>query len=159
MLFDGIATWAVDTGGLVRITRSITTYQKNVFGEPDPSYLDVETLATLARVIRRLKQGITQKYPRHKLANDGTRFGEGQAIVTPNIIRSEIVAQYSQMEALGLVENTPAFSAALIVERNPTDPNRVDVLYPPDLINQLRIFALLAQFRLQFSTQDASGAV
>jgi len=26
----------------------------------------------------------------------------------------------------------------------------VNVLYPPDLVNQLRIFAVLAQFRLQF---------
>ena len=38
----------------------------------------------------------------------------------------------------------------LLVERDPNDPNRVNVLYPPDLINQLRIFAVLAQFRLQF---------
>ena len=118
----------------------------------------METLATLARVIRTLRQSITQKFPRHKLANDGTRFGEGQAIVTPNIIRAELIARYSEMESLGLVENTPAFSAARIVERNQTDPNRVDVLFLPDLINQLRIFALLAQFRLQFPTVNAGAA-
>lgn len=157
LLFDGIATWVVGPGGTVRMSRSITTYQKNVFGEPDPSYLDVETLATLARIIRTLKQAITQKFSRHKLANDGTRFGEGQAIVTPNIIRAELIARYSEMEFLGLVENTTAFTAALIVERNVTDPNRVDVLFPPDLVNQLRIFALLAQFRLQFPTQSGSS--
>ena len=29
-------------------------------------------------------------------------------------------------------------------------PCTVNVLYPPDLINQLRIFAVLAQFRLQY---------
>jgi len=28
----------------------------------------------------------------------------------------------------------------------------VNVLYPPDLVNQLRIFAVLGQFRLQYST-------
>lgn len=158
LLFDGIATWAVESGGRVLISRSVTTYQKNVFGEPDPSYLDVETLATLARIVRTLRVAITQKFSRHKLADDGTRFGEGQAVVTPNIIRSELIAQYSLMESLGLVENTPAFSAALIVERNALDPNRVDVLFPPDLINQLRIFALLGQFRLQYSTQGAAAA-
>ena len=37
-----------------------------------------------------------------------------------------------------------------MVERDPNDPNRLNVLYPPDLINQLRIFAVLAQFRLQY---------
>jgi hypothetical protein len=50
----------------------------------------------------------------------------------------------------GLVENLVQFKAHLIVERDPNDPNRVNVLYPPDLINQLRIFAVLAQFRLQY---------
>jgi len=50
----------------------------------------------------------------------------------------------------GLVENLAAFKQHLIVERDPNDPNRVNVLYPPDLINQLRIFAVLAQFRLQY---------
>jgi phage tail sheath gpL-like len=39
----------------------------------------------------------------------------------------------------------------LIVERDSNDPNRVNVLYPPDLINQLRMFAVLAQFRLQYN--------
>ncbi|UGY21517.1 hypothetical protein HU675_0026175 [Bradyrhizobium septentrionale] len=51
---------------------------------------------------------------------------------------------------VGLVENLAAFKQHLIVERDPNDPNRVNVLYPPDLINQLRIFAVLAQFRLQY---------
>jgi hypothetical protein len=37
------------------------------------------------------------------------------------------------------------------VERDVNDPNRVNVLYPPDLINQLRVFAVLAQFRLQYN--------
>ena len=42
------------------------------------------------------------------------------------------------------------FKENLIVERNSTDPNRLDVLFPPDLINQLRVFATLVQFRLQY---------
>ena len=42
------------------------------------------------------------------------------------------------------------FKENLIVERNATDPNRLDVLFPPDLINQLRVFATLVQFRLQY---------
>lgn len=149
LLFTGVATSYVESG-TVRIERAVTTYQQNTFGQPDPSYLDVETLFTLATVLRRLRYSITQKFPRHKLANDGTRFGDGQAIVTPKIIRSELLATYAEMETLGLVENREAFEANLIVERDATDPNRVNVLYPPDLVNALRIFAVLAQFRLQY---------
>jgi phage tail sheath gpL-like len=153
LLFNGVATCYVESG-TVRIERAATTYRQNTFGQADPSYLDVETLFTLATVLRRLKYAITQKFPRHKLANDGTRFGAGQAIVTPRIIKAEVLSQYAELETLGLVENREAFAANLIVERDPTDPNRVNVLYPPDLVNQLRIFAVLAQFRLQFPTNS-----
>ena len=151
LLFDGVATFTTGTDGTVRIERAITTYQVNAYGQPDPSFLDVETLFTLATVLRRLRSVITTKYARHKLANDGTTFGAGQAIVTPKIIKAELIAQYSEMETLGLVENMAAFKANLIVERDPTDPNRLNVLYPPDLVNQLRVFAVLAQFRLQYT--------
>ena len=149
LLFNGVATTYVEAG-VVRIERAVTSYRENVWGQADPSYLDVETLFTLAYVLRRLRYAITQKFPRHKLANDGTRFGDGQAIVTPKIIRAELLASYAELETLGLVENREAFEENLLVERDATDPNRVNVLYPPDLVNQLRIFAVLAQFRLQY---------
>jgi phage tail sheath gpL-like len=68
--------------------------------------------------------------------------------VTPNVIRADIIAQYRTLEEAGLVQNGDAFKQALIVDKNPSNPNRVDVLWPGTLINQLRIFALLAQFRL-----------
>ncbi|MDO9236006.1 MAG: phage tail sheath subtilisin-like domain-containing protein, partial [Aquabacterium sp.] len=81
LLNYGIATSYV-SGGLLRVERAITTYQKNSFGQADPSYLDSETLHQLTEITRRLRNRILQKYPRHKLASDGTRFGAGQAIVT-----------------------------------------------------------------------------
>ena len=46
------------------------------------------------------------------------------------------------------MEDLDAFKEALVVERDANDPNRVNVLLPPNLVNQLRIFAVLAQFRL-----------
>jgi phage tail sheath gpL-like len=47
------------------------------------------------------------------------------------------------------VQNEAAFAAALVVQKNATNPNRVDVLWPGILIDRLDVFALLAQFRLQ----------
>lgn len=149
LLNYGIATSYV-SGGVLRVERAITTYQKNTWGQSDPSYLDSETLHTLAEITRRLRNRITQKYPRHKLANDGTRFGAGQAIVTPSVIRGELLAEYADMEEVGIVENRALFAKYLIVERDSGNPNRVNVLLPPDLVNQLRIFALLNQFRLSY---------
>jgi len=132
------------------IMRESTTYTKNLYGNTDDAYELVTTPATLTKLLRNQRQAITSKFPRHKLADDGTRFGAGQAIVTPKIIKAELVAEYRIDEFNGLVENGKAFKANLIVERDPNDPNRVNVLYPPDLINQLRVFAVLAQFRLQY---------
>ncbi|MNL22928.1 Phage tail sheath protein [compost metagenome] len=107
-----------------------------------------------AYIIRFLKGRITSKYGRHKLANDGTRFGAGQAIVTPSIIRNELIAAYSALERQGIVENMEAFQEHLIVERDAQNPNRVNILFPPDYVNQLRVVALLNQFRQQYP--DAS---
>jgi phage tail sheath gpL-like len=153
LLFHGIATCVAGSDNVARIERAITTYQRNAYDQPDPSWLDVQTPATLQYIVRTLRNAILTKYPRHKLANDGTHFGAGQAIVTPKILKAELVAQYAALEDLGMVENMDAFKTFLIVERDPIDPNRVNVLLPPDLVNQLRVFAALVQFRLQYSPQ------
>ncbi|MCQ5469685.1 phage tail sheath subtilisin-like domain-containing protein [Pantoea brenneri] len=154
LLMHGIAT-AYSEGGVLRIQRDITTYKQNAYGVADNSYLDSETLHTSAYVIRQLKSVVTSKYPRHKLANDGTRFGPGQAIVTPAVLKGEMCASYRTMERAGIVENFELFKQHLVVERNISDPTRVDVLFPPDYVNQLRVFALLNQFRLQYSEETA----
>jgi phage tail sheath gpL-like len=147
----GIATQTASSDGPPMILRESTTYQLNRYGVSDDAYELLTTMATLTRLFRNMKAAITSKYPRHKLADDGTRFGVGQAIVTPMIIKAELIAEYRIDEFNGLVENATAFKANLVVERDDNDPNRVNVLYPPDLINQLRIFAVLAQFRLQYN--------
>lgn len=151
LLKNGIATSYV-SGGVQRVERAITTYQKNAFDIADTSYLDSETMHTSAYVIRKLRYIVTQKYPRHKLRDDGKNFGAGQAIVTPNIIRGAMLDAYAQMEYDGIVENADLFNKYLIVERD-TDPNRVNVLFPADYVNQLRVFALLNQFRLQYPAE------
>jgi phage tail sheath gpL-like len=147
---NGMATQKAGSDNQPMISRETTTYQLNLYGYTDDAYELVTTLATLARLIRNQRQAITSKFPRVKLADDGTRFGPGQAIVTPGIIKGELIAEYVQDMWNGLVENLTAFKANLLVERDPNDPNRVNVLYGPDLINQLRVFAVLAQFRLQY---------
>src|SRR5262249_20727917 len=144
------ATQATFADNVPVIMRETTMYTKNLYGNSDDAYEVVTTLATLARLIRNQRAAITSKFPRHKLADDGTRFGPGQAIITPKIAKSELIAQYAIDEFNGLVENADAFADNLIVERDTQDVNRLNVVYPPDLVNQLRTFAVLAQFRLQY---------
>lgn len=148
LLYDGISVTRVDAGGQVVIDRLITTYKTNGAGSPDTSYLSAETMFTLMYLRYSFRAQIQTRYPRHKLANDGTRLAPGQAIMTPKLGKAEAVAWFRAMEELGLVENFDAFKADLVVERNATDPNRLDFLLPPDLINQLVVTAAKIQFRL-----------
>jgi phage tail sheath gpL-like len=148
LLNHGIATYIVDAGGTVMIERTITTYKTNAFGVADISYLDIETMRTLAYLRYSVRARIALRFPRCKLANDGTRFGPGQAIVTPLTIRAELCALFRDWEDAGLAEGFEQFKADLIVERNQSDPNRLDAIIPPDVVNQFRVFAGKVQFRL-----------
>ncbi|GEP09811.1 phage tail sheath C-terminal domain-containing protein [Methylobacterium gnaphalii] len=136
------------------ILREQTAYQKNAYGQADNAFELVTTLATLDERYTRMRQAITNKYPRHKLVNDGTRLGAGQLAVSPLTIKAELVVEYRDMESDGLVENADSYIANLVVKRG-TEPNTLEIVDPPDLVNQLRRLNILAQFRLQFPLTTA----
>lgn len=148
LLYTGIATSTVNPAGQVVIERLITTFKENSFGSPDTSYLDLNTLLTLSYLRFDLKARITSKYPRHKLASDGTRYAPGQAIVTPKVIKAEIINKFKEWEENGLVEGFDQFKTDLIVERNVDNPNRLDVMMPPDLMNQFIVMGVQIKFLL-----------
>ncbi|HDV7160986.1 TPA: phage tail sheath subtilisin-like domain-containing protein [Yersinia enterocolitica] len=151
LLHSGISTVTTADDGTVQVENIITTYQKNKYGAEDDSYLQIETLFLLMFVTRFLRTQVTSKFARMKLAADGTRFAPGSAIITPNVIRAELIAQYQTLEFNGYVQDAKGFAKGLKVEKSASNPNRVDVLWTGVLINQLRIFAVLNQFRLQAS--------
>jgi phage tail sheath gpL-like len=151
LLYDGVSTFSVGDDGTCYAENIITTYQKNAWGTPDDSYLEVETMYLLAYVLRSMRSMVTTKYARMKLAANGTRFASGSAVVTPAIIQSDVIAKYQELEFDGYVQGSDVFAKQVIVEQNAANPNRVDCLWPGTLIDQLRIFALLAQFRLSMA--------
>lgn len=141
LLRDGISTFTVSASGVVAIERLITMYQENAAGLADRSYLDLTTLRTLAFLRYSLRAHFANKYPRHKLADDGTQFDPGQAVITPSIARGEVLYLFGQWERAGLVEGAEQFASQLIVQRSATDPNRMDMVIPPDLINGFSVLA------------------
>ncbi len=148
ILSYGGATTVVDAGGQVCIERGVTTYTQNSSGLADASYRDSEVMYTLSLLRYQVRARLAQKFPRHKLAGNGTSVQPGQPIVTPKIAAAEMVALFQDWMDLGLVENLEAFKAGLAVERNGGDADRLDVLLPPDLINQLRVIGAQIQYRL-----------
>ena len=150
LLYDGISTYIIDSGGNVLLERIITTYQANALGLPDWSYLDVCTMATLAEIRYQFKTRMANRFiiPRFKLADDGQPVFPGSYTATPSTVRSEIVSLFTMLRDRGLIENLTDFIDNLIVERDLTDRTRVNVLLPPDLINQFVILAGQVQFIL-----------
>lgn len=150
LLQAGISTVKHDASGKTYIERLITTYQTNANSVEDVSYLDVTSMHTLAALRYTMNARIQLKYPRHKLASDGTIVSPGQPIVTPKVIRGELIALFDQWAEQGWVEagSKPQFMEELVVERNASDVNRVDAVIPPDLMNQFIVFAGQIQFLL-----------
>ncbi|MFC0384336.1 phage tail sheath subtilisin-like domain-containing protein [Muricoccus vinaceus] len=147
LLFSGIATFTTDADGQVRIERLITTFQRNAFGQPDDSLLDVERNYQAADILRRMRSYVETTYPRMKLADDGTNFRPGARVVTPSMIRRALIAFYKSMEKDGLVQNSAAFATALVVERATGNRCRVDGIAPIVPVDQLRQVAIQAQLR------------
>jgi phage tail sheath gpL-like len=149
LLENGIATYVVDPAGNCSIGRLITTFQTDALSNDSTVFLDITTPRTLSRLRYDWRTRISTKYPRHKLADDGTLFSPGQAVITPSVIKGEAFDLFlTSWEPNGLVEDFDSFKDNIIVERNTSDPNRLDCLIAPDLVNQARIIATSVQFRL-----------
>jgi phage tail sheath gpL-like len=150
LLYAGIATTKRVAGGIVQLERIITTYRTSPSGAADTSYLDVTTMLTLLYLRYSFRVRIQNRYPRHKLANDDVlaAVGSGQAIITPRIGKAEALMWFRENERLGLVEGFEQFKRDVVCERDAVDPNRLNWLLPPDLINFLCGAAAQIQFRL-----------
>jgi len=148
LLRDGISTATIGPDGSVAIERVITTYQTTPGGVETTAFLDLNTVWTVDYIRYAVRARILERYPRHKLADDGTRFAPGQAVATPRLIRGELVALFRDLEQAGLVENFEQFKTELLVVRSTSDPNRINAIIPPNIVNQFLVFAAAIQFRL-----------
>jgi len=148
LLRDGISTFTVDQGGNVLIERVVTTYQVNGFGIEDVSYLDLESKWTADYMRFAFRARIGLRFPRYKLADDGTSFAPGQPVATPRMIRGELLDVARQLELVGILEGFEQFKEQLIVVRSASDVNRVNAILPANLVNQFRVFAASVQFIL-----------
>ena len=150
MLLNNRIATSYYSGGVQRVERAITTYGVNPQGQPDDSYLDSETMHQSAEFLRRMR-AVSNKFGRHSLADNGTPIQPGSGVVTPAVLAGEYDAEYLRMVEDGLCENFELWQRYRRVERNPNNPNRVDVFFAPDYVNQLRIIAAINQFQLQYA--------
>lgn len=129
-LYNGLAPFEVGAGDTVQIVRAITTYTRNASGVDDVSLLDLTTIRTLDYVRKACRERIALRFPREKLS---TR--------TPPLVESELYDVLLKLEELEIVEEVEANKAALIVERDSQDSNRLNARIPTDVVNGLHVFA------------------
>lgn len=145
LLAGGVATSIVDGGGLVRAERFATTYRTNAFGVPDRSRFDICHTRLWAQTRFGLRSRFSTKYAQYKLGKNGST---GPRVMTPALAASELIAFYKGYVDLGWYEGGEAFEQfkrELRTEIDATDPNRLNALFPPDFMNQLRVTAALVQ--------------
>ena len=145
---DGISTTTVSRDGNIYLERIVTTYQENSAGIADSSLSSLEAKWTVDYYRYVVRTQIGLKFPRHKLVDDGTNIAPGQRFVSPQIISDLITAIEADLETAGIVEQTDTSRKRRKVVRSLTDPNRINAVLPPNLVNQFRTFAATVQYRL-----------
>lgn len=151
LYYSGIAAYHVERDGTVSIDREVTTYQTNEWGSPDRTWLDLNTPAQIMFFSRFMRQAITQRHGRQALADFNPVGNPG--ITTAADVKETIFFAYKDLELRGVVENSDLFYANLVVERDQSDPTRLNCYCPPDVVNQLRIFAMNINTFLQYPAQ------
>ena len=147
LLYSGISTYTSNDAKQVFIERPITTYKENGAGAMDDSYLDITVPATAMYYRAKQRARILSKFARHKLAADGTKFAPGQAVVTPAIIKGELLSLYKDLEYKAICQDFDGYIESLIVELDNDNPSRINIQDSPKFVNGMLIYAGKIQFR------------
>lgn len=127
-LDNGVTPLHVIPGEDVAIVRAISTYTTNSAGSPDPTWLDITTARTLFFLRQQLKLRLELRFPRSKLSSR-----------TPARVRTQILDVLRSLESVEIIENVDIWKDGVVVERNASDPNRLDAKIPADVVNGLHL--------------------
>jgi len=146
LIQSGVST-LTDSNGL-QTEGIVTMYLKNSSGASDTSYRYVVTKMILMLARWKFVNRINSRYPRAKLMNDATRVKAGQQIMTPDIGKAEAISWFKEMEYNGQFEGIEQFKTDLVCRRDDDNPNRLEWLLSPDLVNQFIVGSAVMQFVL-----------
>lgn len=149
LLRDGVSTWDVDSGGIVRLQRVISTYQTSPLGVADTAWLDIMTPRTLSRIRYDWASYLDLNYPRHKLADDGAPAAEyDDAVTTCRILHGSWAGRCALYERLGWIEDARRTVGMSTFVRDGTDRNRVNANLVVRILGNLMRFAARLEFEV-----------
>lgn len=147
LLADGVLPLVYESGKL-RIGRAVTLQITDDAGGSTDAGRDALHRFDFMRQMRRLRSGLYQRFARKRITTDAQTTAPNT--VTLNDVKRAVIALAEDMRDDGLLENMAAFLANMTVTKGA--PTRVDVLFPPDLVNPYLQTAVLHQPRLDDAT-------
>jgi phage tail sheath gpL-like len=144
----GIAVWDISStrgtyGSSLWIENNITNFKYNDLGQLDRLWVQVETRYTVAQFIKNLTIFWFQTFTKAALVNNSTPIPAGKKAFSPNTINA-IIKNYLRENLGTIIDDDNQLEGVVQVERNTDgraqgvgDPDRVDIIISPDLVNLL----------------------
>ena len=145
----GLSAYSL-SNGLFRIDALTTTSIFNDKGVKSDAYKFVNVPLILSYLRYSFVSYMGARLSGKKLVPDSVRVGAGQTnILTPRTIRSYIISLYNEdwVGEKALVESSQEFLNSIVVEIDRRNENRVNISISPNLVNQIRVVAILLNFR------------
>jgi len=146
MLKNGVSTWKIDRSGNVLIDK-IITQQQTTNGAPDTTFRDIQKIYQLTYALKKFRADLAAEHSNKAIADSNP--SNLVSISTVKDIKATLFHSYQQMS--GVLENSEAALAAMVVTRDSDNANRVNVSLPLDFVNPLDILAGLATAYSQFA--------
>lgn len=145
----GIAT--LTDGNGVQTDATVTMRLTNTAGAPSTVYQQQNTTFQLMFARYSFRNWILSRYPRALMADNADDKESGVQIMTPDIGETEAIAWFKYCQKKSVFEGGSAkvdeFIAALVVERDVDNVNRMNWTLPPNLMNQFIVGSATIQFR------------
>lgn len=130
MLNHGVTPLEVIPGEKVAIVRAITTYTTNSLNIPDITLLDINTYRTLDFIRYQVISRLASRFQRGKI---------NARII--KMVKTEVIAVLYLLQQLEIVQNVDTYKAGVIVEVDTSDPTRLDVKIPTNIVSGLHVIA------------------
>lgn len=148
LLGSGMSTWKVNASGQVVIDKCVTMQRLNAAGQPDTVFRDVQAIAQTMHALRYMRAGLSYRNANKAVADANP--SNLPSIVTPVDIKADVIALYGDLVDRGLFENKAEFARRVKVERDASNPARINIGMDLDRVNPLDIIAANATIYAQY---------
>lgn len=148
LLGSGMSTWKVNAVGQLAIDKCITMQRNNAAGQPDTVFRDIQAIYQVMHALRYLRAGLSYTHANKAVATANPN--NLPSISTPEDIRADCIGLYGDLVDRGLFEDKAEFAKRIKVERDLSNPARVNIGMDLDRVNPLDILAANATIYAQY---------